>query len=100
LEAELTWLHAKIGQLDRASFGKSVWSMSAETKARMVDASRRYLSIVRQCALLLINRSGLSLFPVLIAAPQRCIFLGMVSDFTPEFASACKPHLSPFGRLA
>lgn len=65
-EAELTRLHAKIGQLvvKRDFFGEGLQSMSVERRRAMVDGSHPQLSIVRQCAMLQISRSGRYYQPV------------------------------------
>ena len=59
-EAELTRLHAKIGQLvvERDFFGQGLRSMSVARRRDKIDPKHKRLSIARQCALLQISRSG------------------------------------------
>jgi transposase-like protein len=59
-EAEVEKLHAKIAQLlvERDFFGQSVRSMSVERRRQMIEPEHSQLSIVRQCELVSISRSG------------------------------------------
>src|SRR5674476_598817 len=59
-DAELTKLHAKIGQLvvERDFFGQSLRSLSLDRRKTMIDPSHSRLSIVRQCELVSISRSS------------------------------------------
>ncbi|MBV8868919.1 MAG: IS3 family transposase [Acetobacteraceae bacterium] len=59
-EAEVEKLHAKIGQLvvERDFLAKGLRSMSVERRRQMIEPGHPRLSIVRQCELVSINRSG------------------------------------------
>ena len=59
-DAELTKLHAKIGQLvvERDFFGQSLRSLSLDRRKTMIDPGHSWLSIVRQCELVSISRSS------------------------------------------
>ncbi|MGH9893436.1 MAG: IS3 family transposase [bacterium] len=59
-EAEMTKLHAKIGQLvvERGFFGQSLRSLSLDRRKMMIDPDHPRLSIVRQCALVSISRAS------------------------------------------
>src|SRR5665811_1205538 len=58
-DAELTKLHAKIGQLVGAGFfGQSLRSLSLDRRKTMIDPGHSWLSIVRQCELVSISRSS------------------------------------------
>ncbi|MBK1660592.1 IS3 family transposase [Paracraurococcus ruber] len=59
-EAEVEKLHAKIGQLvvERDFLAKGVRSMSLERRRQMIEPDHPQLSVVRQCELVSISRSG------------------------------------------
>ena len=65
-EAEVDKLHAKIGQLlvERDFFGQGVRAMSLEQRRRLIEPDHPTLSIVRQCRLVSISRSGFYHRPV------------------------------------
>ena len=62
-EAEIEMLYAKIGQLvvERKFFGESLRSMSLERRRQMIDPEHPELSVVRQCELVSISRSGFTI---------------------------------------
>ncbi|WP_120010869.1 IS3 family transposase [Teichococcus vastitatis] len=64
-EAEVEKLHAKIGQLlvERGFFGQGVRTMSLERRRQMIEPEHPRLSIVRQCELVSISRSGFYCYP-------------------------------------
>ncbi|QLH14373.1 MULTISPECIES: IS3 family transposase [Paracoccus] len=59
-EAEVTKLHAKIGQLvvERGFFGQSLRSLSLDRRRMMIDPDHERLSIRRQCELVSISRAS------------------------------------------
>ncbi|MCG7364525.1 IS3 family transposase [Roseomonas sp. ACRSG] len=59
-EAEVEKLHAKIGQLlvERDFLAKGVRTMSLERRRQMIEPGHPQLSVVRQCELASISRSG------------------------------------------
>ncbi|MGC1318979.1 MAG: IS3 family transposase [Pseudolabrys sp.] len=59
-DAEVTKLHAKIGQLvvERGFFGQSLRSLSLDRRKAMIEPDHPRLSIVRQCELASISRSS------------------------------------------
>ena len=59
-DAELTKLHAKIGQLvvERDFLSKALRSLSHDRRKTMIDTGHPRLSIVRQCELVSIGRSS------------------------------------------
>jgi putative transposase len=59
-DAEVTKLHAKIGQfvVERDFFGESLRSLSLDRRKTMIDPGHPRLSIVRQCELASISRSS------------------------------------------
>ncbi|WP_254453610.1 IS3 family transposase [Siccirubricoccus sp. G192] len=60
-EADVEKLHAKIGQLvvERDFLAKNVRSMSLDQRRQMIEPEHPRLSVVRQCELVSISRSGL-----------------------------------------
>ncbi|MGG5891197.1 IS3 family transposase [Falsiroseomonas sp. HC035] len=60
VEADVEKLHAKIGQLlvERDFLAKGLRSMSLERRRQMIEPEHPRLSVVRQCALVSISRSG------------------------------------------
>ncbi|MCI0754814.1 IS3 family transposase [Teichococcus vastitatis] len=64
-EAEVEKLHAKIGQLlvERGFFGQGVRTMSLKRRRQMIEPEHPRLSIVRQCELVSISRSGFYRYP-------------------------------------
>jgi transposase len=64
-EAEIEKLHAKIGQLlVERDFGTSLRSMSMDRRRKMVEPNNPDLSIMAQCRLLSLSRSGYYYAPV------------------------------------
>ncbi|MGI4941949.1 MAG: IS3 family transposase [Janthinobacterium lividum] len=65
-EAEVEKLHAKIGQLlvERDFLAKGLRSMSLERRRQMIEPEHPSLSVVRQCELVSISRSGFYREPV------------------------------------
>ncbi|WP_139839760.1 IS3 family transposase [Oceanibacterium hippocampi] len=59
-EAEVTKLHAKIGQLvvERGFFGQSLRSLSLDRRRMMIDPDHKWHSIHRQCELVWISRTS------------------------------------------
>ncbi len=58
-EAEVEHLHAKIGQLVvERDFGQGLRSMSLERRRQTIESRHSGLSVVRQCELLSVSRSG------------------------------------------
>jgi len=59
-------LHAKIGQLlvERDFFAGCLCSVGRDQRRQMIDLQRPRLSVVRQCTLLQLNRSGVYYRPV------------------------------------
>ncbi len=64
--AEVENLHAKIGQLlvEREFYGQGIGAMSLEKPRQMIEPDHPDLSIVRQCALIGVSRSGFYHRPV------------------------------------
>jgi putative transposase len=59
-DAEVTKLHAKVGQLvvERDFFGQSLRSLSLDRRKAMIEPGHPWLSVVRQCELASISRSS------------------------------------------
>ncbi|MBB2199118.1 IS3 family transposase [Gluconacetobacter sp. 1c LMG 22058] len=64
--ADVEKLHAKIGQLlvERGFFARCLCSVGRDQRRQMIDLKRPRLSVVRQCTLLQLNRSGVYYRPV------------------------------------
>ncbi|MBS1084490.1 IS3 family transposase [Gluconobacter kondonii] len=64
--ADVEKLHAKIGELlvERGFFTRCLCSVGRDQRRQMIDLKRPRLSVVRQCTLLQLNRSGVYYRPV------------------------------------
>ncbi|NHN90153.1 IS3 family transposase [Acetobacter conturbans] len=64
--ADVEKLHAKIGQLlvERGFFARCLCSVGRDQRRQMIDLKRPRLSVVRQCTLLQLNRSGVYYRPM------------------------------------
>lgn len=91
-EAELTKLHAKIGQLviERDFFVEGLRSMSVDRRRLVIDPAHPHLSIVRQCGLVSISRSTFYYEPT-GEAPLNLVLMRLIDEQfleTPFFGGA------------
>ncbi|WP_252181042.1 IS3 family transposase [Azospirillum sp. B4] len=82
-EAEIEKLHAKIGQLlvERGFFTGCLCSLGLDQRREMIEPRRPRLSIVRQCELLSVNRSGVYYRP----APESSLNLTLMRLIDEQF---------------
>jgi transposase-like protein len=84
-EADVTRLHAKIGQLVvERFFCEGLRSMTVERRRAIMRPDHATLSIVRQCALLSISRSGLYCEPTAESAGTLALIQHDIAELTAD----------------